>query len=188
MEKELKMFYVHQKTKDGYSTSCKDCHKKQTKEYRRTFDGLVTEIYSFQKTGQSFKVPKYSKIELKQWCLNDTNFINLFKEWELSNYHTDKRPTIDRIDSFKGYSFENIQSLTFSQNVQKEYNDRIIGKSRNLKSVIQYDLNGDLINEFFSIQEASRQTNSSQSHIGSCCNGKRKSHNGFIWKFKNDTI
>lgn len=50
------------------------------------------------------------------------------------------------------------------------------------KEVEQYTINGDLINIFGSTREAQRITKTS--HISCCCNGYRKSANGFIWKYK----
>jgi hypothetical protein len=53
------------------------------------------------------------------------------------------------------------------------------------KVVEQYDLDGNFINSFFSMQEAVRQTNSIQSGIAMCCSGKRNTHNKYIWKYGN---
>jgi hypothetical protein len=58
----------------------------------------------------------------------------------------------------------------------KGYNNKLS------KEVSQYDLKGNLINTFGSIQEAKRQTKII--HISEACSGKRKTAGGFIWKFK----
>lgn len=55
----------------------------------------------------------------------------------------------------------------------------------NNRVVEQYDLDGNFINSFFSINEAVRQTNSKQSAITMCCMGKRNKHNNYIWKYGN---
>ena len=52
------------------------------------------------------------------------------------------------------------------------------------KPVLQLTLEGIVINEFPSIQEASRQTGISNSGIGMVCNGQRKSAGKYKWKFK----
>ena len=54
------------------------------------------------------------------------------------------------------------------------------------RPVINHDLNGNKINEFVSIIEASRQTGADISRICLCCNDKAKSSGGYIWKYKND--
>ena len=52
------------------------------------------------------------------------------------------------------------------------------------KKVIQYSINGEKIKEFDSISIASKETKVRREHISHCCNGKRKTCGGFIWKFK----
>ena len=54
----------------------------------------------------------------------------------------------------------------------------------NIKPILQCSKNGELIAEYSSLTEASRQTGCNNSHIGSCCKGNRKSCGGFIWKYK----
>ena len=51
------------------------------------------------------------------------------------------------------------------------------------KTVLQYDLNGNLIKEWKSINECGRN-GFKKSNICKCCNGKQKTHKGFIWKYK----
>ena len=52
-------------------------------------------------------------------------------------------------------------------------------------SILQYDLNGNLIKEWYGMQEAARN-GFMASAISKCCNNipKHKTHKGFIWKFK----
>lgn len=52
------------------------------------------------------------------------------------------------------------------------------------KAVLQYDTNGNLIAEFESGFQASKQTNVNYININQCCNGKMAKAGGFIWKFK----
>jgi group I intron endonuclease len=54
------------------------------------------------------------------------------------------------------------------------------------KPVEQYDLKNNKINEFISINEASRNTNIRVSDISACCNNKQKTAFGYKWKFKNN--
>ena len=53
------------------------------------------------------------------------------------------------------------------------------------KSVLQYDLNMNLLNEFKSLAEAARSINGNHGNISMCCQGKRKTAYKFIWKYKN---
>lgn len=52
------------------------------------------------------------------------------------------------------------------------------------KIVQQYNLQGDFIAEYYSLNEAGRVTNISSQNIGQVCKGKRPTAGGFIWKYK----
>lgn len=56
-------------------------------------------------------------------------------------------------------------------------------KSYAKKPVEQYDINNKYLRTFASIVEANKYLGVEQSHIGSCCSGKRKTDHGFIWKY-----
>lgn len=51
------------------------------------------------------------------------------------------------------------------------------------KPVIQFTLDGDVVNMFNSIKEASSETGIHPTDITMCCKGKRKHAGGFIWKY-----
>ena len=52
------------------------------------------------------------------------------------------------------------------------------------KSILQFDLDNNLIKEWPSIKHAAEGTNSNASTISKVCRGIFKKTNGFIWKFK----
>lgn len=54
------------------------------------------------------------------------------------------------------------------------------------KKIAQYDLNGSFIRFWNSMGEAERETGVSHGGISQCCNGKRKTAGGFIWKYYRD--
>jgi len=54
----------------------------------------------------------------------------------------------------------------------------------NSKIVLQYNKNGEFINEYISVGEASRVNGINASHISGCCRGIRGSAKGYIWKYK----
>lgn len=54
------------------------------------------------------------------------------------------------------------------------------------KKVNQYSLNGEYIQTFESISEASRQTNISDANIVSCCKHKRNYAGDFQWRYPDD--
>lgn len=51
------------------------------------------------------------------------------------------------------------------------------------KKVIKYDISGNYISEYNSIQEASKLNNIHHSNIIACCKHKTKTSGGYIWKY-----
>lgn len=54
------------------------------------------------------------------------------------------------------------------------------------KSINQYDLYGNFISTYNSIQEAQKITGVLNQHISKVCKGKLKQTGGFIWKYKEE--
>ena len=50
------------------------------------------------------------------------------------------------------------------------------------KSVLQYTLDGQFVREWESTAECGRN-GFNQGHVAECCQGKRKTHKGFIWRY-----
>lgn len=72
-------------------------------------------------------------------------------------------------------------SIDYSKPCYKE-NAIKNGKKVNVP-VLQIDRFGKVINKFESIREATRHLGLKNSHICDCCKGKRKTANGYIWKY-----
>lgn len=53
------------------------------------------------------------------------------------------------------------------------------------KPVSQFTKSGEFVATYPSTSEAGRQTGVNQSHISDCCNGKRKSAGGYVWRLAN---
>lgn len=53
------------------------------------------------------------------------------------------------------------------------------------KPVLQFDKNGNFIQEWKGASFIKEELGFNPGHISSVCNGYRKSSNGFIWKYKN---
>lgn len=54
------------------------------------------------------------------------------------------------------------------------------------KTVLQYSMDGTFIREWISVREAERITGFDCGHISACCNNKRKSAYGYLWKYKKE--
>lgn len=72
-----------------------------------------------------------------------------------------------------------------SDNPMYGYNKTHAGyqNPNHVKPVRQYDLNGTLVGEYSSIKEACDLTGANQGSVCSACKGRRKTANGFIWKY-----
>ena len=54
------------------------------------------------------------------------------------------------------------------------------------KAVLQYNKNGNFINEYPSVREAERKTGIINGNICSVCKGKLKSAGGYIWRYTDE--
>ena len=59
-------------------------------------------------------------------------------------------------------------------------------KNPNARKVLQYDLDGNLINVLDCISEAERKLGLSKHSVYRCCKGLRKTTGGYIWKYYED--
>ena len=101
---------------------------------------------------------------------------------KMSNSHTGKHHSEDtRRKLSKANSGEN--NPNFGKHFSEETKNKIRENTPS-KPVIQYSMNGELIAEFPSVREASRQIGCHCQSICACCKGKQKSCGGYIWKYK----
>lgn len=98
-----------------------------TKKYEKTKRGFLMRSYRNIKSritgvqkkkyhlyeGKEFNIDKK---DFYEWSLNNHTFNSLFKEWENKNYDRRLTPSVDRIRSDLGYTFENIRWVTHSEN------------------------------------------------------------------------
>ena len=82
---------------------------------------------------------------------------------------------------------EKLRKARLGKSLSEESKEKV-RKSRIKKVVIQFDLENNFICEYESISFAEKETNTPGTHISACCKGKRKTANGFIWRYKNDYI
>lgn len=173
--------------KDGYKSTCKTCCKIYKSDYYKTVEGLLSVIYNGQQ-GRSKKrkyaPPNYSLKEFKDWLVSQKVFHELYADWVKSGYQKMMRPSADRLNDYKSYTFTNLRWVTWQENFDKAKDDIITGiNNKNSKAINQYSLGGVFIKEYHSTIEASRQTNINRSNITQCCLGKRKTASSFKWSF-----
>jgi len=184
LPKELYLFCKDKRNSSGYGAECKECSKRR----QRSREGLANGIYVNQKISskrRGHNPPEYTKEEFKNWLFSQPKFDELYNNWVLSNFERSLTPSIDRLNDYKGYSFDNIRLTAWKDNNIKGHNDRKEGRNNKInKAVLQFDLKGNFISEFHSFRFAERETGVNQANMNLVCQGKRKTAGGFIWKYK----
>jgi hypothetical protein len=59
-----------------------------------------------------------------EWAINNQDFHRLFESWEDSGYQRNLCPSVDRLDSSKGYILGNMEFVTFLENATRGANKR----------------------------------------------------------------
>lgn len=100
-----------------------------TKKYERTKKGKLMRNYrnmeSRIKGIQWRKAHLYegkeliSRDEFYNWAMNKPEFHRLFEDWVSSDYDRKLSPSVDRIDSSKGYTLDNMEWVTHSENSRR---------------------------------------------------------------------
>lgn len=82
----------------------------------------------------------------------------------------------------------NLAWMSKSENQRYGTRNERIAKTLS-KIVLQIDKNTNkVVAEFPSLSEINRQLGYSQGNISECCNGKRNTHKGFIWRYKEESV
>lgn len=99
-----------------------------------------------------------------------------FKKWSLENGYADNL-TIDRIDNDKGYSPDNCRWTDWRTQAENR---------RNIRPVVQMDLNENVIAEYPTIVRASEAVGTSVTNIIHVCKGDQTTAHGYKWKYKEE--
>lgn len=187
-EKDVNKFTVNKFTKDGLYYCCKDCINKKSKKYSKTKIGVIIKIYSTQRSSSKNRqhlMPNYSLDEFKKWMYSQDKFDKLYLNWKLSWYNKMFKPSVDRLNDYKSYTMDNIQLVTWRENIEKHYFDRKNWiNNKGSKAVIWINKITWKQIEFYSMKDAERKTGVDNAGIWRCCNWIYKSAWNYIWKLK----
>lgn len=67
--------------------------------------------------------------------------------------------------------------------IKRSREEKII---RGAKIVVQFSIDGDILNEYISIHEANEKTGVRRDGISKCCRGVFRQAGGYIWRYKKD--
>lgn len=108
--------------------------------------------------------------------------------WYYFNGEIPDELIVNHIDECKtNNALSNLNLLTPKQNLNWGSRNKRISKAhlKDAKPIAQIDkLTNKIIKIYPSRLEASKELHLNISHINECCNGKRKSHGGFIWSYQ----
>jgi hypothetical protein len=77
---------------------------------------------------------------------------------------------------------EKMRMAAFGKKKSKEHRENM--KLSRYKVVLQYDLDGNFIKEWLGASQIRDELGYNQSNITGVCNGLRKTHKNYIWKYK----
>jgi hypothetical protein len=148
-EKEITLFRKCNRCKDGYRGLCKACFNLERKAYpsrqlkakrerrkhqaskqpeaikerKRTSFQKQQTIYgnmsSHQKKRGHGSMP-FTLKEFRKW-LNNNGWDKLYKTWKESGFEKTQAPSIDRLDNSKGYTFEDMELVTWKENYRRAH-------------------------------------------------------------------
>ena len=52
----------------------------------------------------------------KEWAKNHPDFLKLYKQWTNNRFDQRLTPSVNRLESSRGYTLDNVEFVTFSQN------------------------------------------------------------------------
>jgi hypothetical protein len=112
------------------------------------------------------------EIPSKEWKFWEKHYISLFRSWgfDLENKNNGGGGPLNQ-------NFESKNKISFSMKGKNTWSTGGYHK----KSVLQYDLEGNFIKKYPSVEEARKIY---KVDLASCCRGKSKTAAGFIWIYE----
>ena len=187
-QKELTEFGNKKTNKDGLQSTCKKCEAIRIRNYYKTKEGKLKKCYDDQVSSskrRGHEPPYYTKQQFVDRFIDNLDFERHYYSWVISNYSKKYSPSFDRLDDYKGYSFDNLQIMYWCHNKAKGHLDRKNGvNNKHSKAVIGTCTKTGNIIEFYSANKAGRH-GFNQGHVSSCCRGEIRQHKGYKWTYKN---
>ena len=124
--KEFSDFDKNHRYLDGYKNQCKKCMRVKALNRMRTKKGVCMGIYDNQKQTskkRGHKPPEYTKNEFIAFMLDKKEFHRIYDIWVKNGYKREDIPSCDRLDDFKGYTFDNIRVVSWGENLQHQSDD-----------------------------------------------------------------
>ncbi len=141
VEQSIDEFRPQKQTKDGHANQCRLCLNEIQRDKRKRDGNAITHRY--EKTPKGFLMREYRNMqsritgiqkqkahlylgkhllcreEFYKWAIFHVDFVLLYTKWVHSGYDRKLTPTVDRIDSDRGYEISNMEWVTHSENSRR---------------------------------------------------------------------
>ena len=154
-----------------------------TEVYRHMPKGMLTNL--FQKLSSRNELKGYGRLpftlgDFQTWAMNNSDFLRLFNLWVADDYSKKSKPSVDRINPYRGYEFSNMQWLSWNENYLKG----IAEVSEKKHKPILMLKNGVEIGKFKSVKDAQYFLGlKSNGDITLVLQGKRNTVKGYAFRF-----
>ena len=101
----------------------------RNRRYERSVKGIINNPFKRMRSrvrGGSTSHPHLykgleicSKEDFVGWSTTDENFLTAYISWVDSGYSRSLSPSIDRVDSSRGYTFDNMEWVTVGENTRR---------------------------------------------------------------------
>ena len=128
--------------KESHKISCRKYEKTPNGFLMRMYRNMKSRILGIQKAKRHLYEGKYllPKEEFYEWAKNSPQFMVLFDKWVKSGYDRKLSPSVDRIDSSKGYTIENMEWVTHSENSRRGTRNKFVKLTEQQARDIKYNL------------------------------------------------
>lgn len=66
---------------------------------------------------------------------------------------------------------------------EQKVGKNMCGENPNAKAVLQFDMEGNFVKQWSCAAEAARELGFNFKNISACCNGTKRTHRGYVWRF-----
>lgn len=115
------MAYQRERRKLNNNADIKKYEKTEKGFTMRIYRNMLSRITGVQKAKHHLYEGKelLNKSEFYEWARDNEQFIKLFMDYQQSGFDRKLAPSVDRIDSSKGYTLDNIEWVTHSENSRR---------------------------------------------------------------------